>query len=68
MLYSTTRVAEADTCSYVADMSPLAGLALAASSSRLQAPIIRDFLQRYISHRVYFGVATVRRHCTVLIV
>lgn len=47
------------TWSYIANMSQLAGLALASSSSRKQAPILRSFLQRYVTHRVYFGVLMV---------
>ncbi len=34
-----------------------------ASASRYQAPTLRDWLQRYISHRVFLGVFMVG-HCT----
>lgn len=45
-----------DCSSYIADMTPLCALAIIASGSRPHAPILRDWLQRYISHRVFFGV------------
>lgn len=45
--------------SYITDMTPLCTLAIIASASRFQAPILRDFLQRYMSYRVFFGVSIV---------
>lgn len=46
-------------CSYIADMTPLCTLAVVASASRLHAPVLRDYLQRHISYRVFFGVSMV---------
>ncbi len=48
--------------SYIADMTPLCALAVVASASRLHAPILREYLQRYISHRVFFGVSIVSHY------
>ncbi|KAL2047058.1 hypothetical protein N7G274_001077 [Stereocaulon virgatum] len=40
----------------ISDLSPLCGLALIATAPRYQAPILRDYLQRYIRKCVFFGV------------
>ena len=45
--------------SYVADMSPECALAIALTTSRTQIPVMRDFLERYVSGRVFFGVSMV---------
>ncbi|KAI9875145.1 MAG: hypothetical protein M1830_008824 [Pleopsidium flavum] len=42
---------------YIADMTPLCTLAVVASASRLHAPVLRDYLQRHISYRVFFRVS-----------
>ena len=40
-------------------MDPLCGLAIVSTASSLRAPVLRDFLQRYVSYRVFFGVSMV---------
>lgn len=45
--------------SYLADMSPECALAIALTTSRTQIPVMRDFLERYVSGRVFFGVSMV---------
>ncbi|SLM40775.1 hypothetical protein LPUS_11624 [Lasallia pustulata] len=45
---------------YISNLTPMCALAIAATSSSTQRPVIRDFLQRYISYRVYFGVSNPR--------
>ena len=46
-------------CSYITDMTPLCTLAIIASVASVQAPVLRDFLQCYMSCRVFFGVSIV---------
>ena len=40
-------------------MSAMCALAIASTSPRYQAPTLREFLQRYVSNRVFFGVSMV---------
>ncbi len=44
---------------YTANITPICALALAATVPRLQAPVLRDFLERYVASRVFFGVSIV---------
>lgn len=44
---------------YITDMSPDCGLVIALTTPRLQIPVMRDFLERYVSGRVYFGAVMV---------
>ena len=45
--------------SYVANMDSLCGLVIVSTASSLRAPVLRNFLQRYISYRVFLGVSMV---------
>jgi hypothetical protein len=45
-------------------MDSLCGLAIVSTASSLRAPVLRDFLQRYTSYRVFFGVSMVRPFST----
>ena len=44
---------------YIANISPLCALAIVSTAARLRAPTLRDYFQRYLSNRVYFGVSMV---------
>lgn len=44
---------------YLPNMNPLCGLAIVSTASRIRAPVLRDFLQRYITYRVFFGISMV---------
>ena len=45
---------------YIANISPLCAMAIISTAARLRAPTLRDYFQRYLSNRVYFGVSMVR--------
>jgi len=40
-------------------MTPLCALAVIASASTTYAPILREYLQRHISYRVFFRISIV---------
>ena len=48
-----------NTLRYICDMSSMCGLALVSTLPQYQAPVLRDFMQRYISYRPFFGVSMV---------
>ena len=48
---------------YIANLTPLCAVAIIATCARVRAPTFRDFLQRYICHRVFFGVSMVCIRC-----
>ena len=50
--------------SYISDLSAICGLALISTTPRYQAPVLRDFLQRYITCRVFLGVSMVNSQST----
>ncbi|KAL8723308.1 MAG: hypothetical protein Q9225_000360 [Loekoesia sp. 1 TL-2023] len=47
---------------YVSNMSSACALALVSTTPRYQAPVLRDFMQRYIFHRVFLGVSMLPNH------
>ncbi|MCJ1383972.1 hypothetical protein MMC17_007086 [Xylographa soralifera] len=42
---------------YIANMTPLCGLAIASTVPQLRAAVLREFLQRYVIYGVSFGVS-----------
>ncbi|KAI9878373.1 MAG: hypothetical protein M1830_001078 [Pleopsidium flavum] len=43
---------------YITDLTPLCALAVAVTVSETHVVALRNFLQRYVSYRVYFGIST----------